>query len=168
MKIISGIIIFPIFFSCVSKTNIYLVRHAEKLNKEVESPLSEDGKLRAQELTYIMRSKKIDDIYSSDYIRTKETVEPLGNALHKQIELYKTDSSSLILLSNKLSAQRGKNFLIVGHSNTIPIMIKQLTNKTVIIDDDEYDKLFKITFKDGKTQKIFLKTKKFGNSNIGQ
>ena len=47
-------------------------------------------------------------------------------------------------------------------------MIKQLTNKNVSIKDDEYDKLFKITFKYGKTQRVNLKTKQFGNSNKRQ
>lgn len=47
-------------------------------------------------------------IYSSDYLRTTETVKPLAIILHKEIELYKTDSTSLILLSNKLSASKGK------------------------------------------------------------
>lgn len=168
IKLIVFTSILLVFYSCTPSTNIYLVRHAEKLNQERESPLSEAGKLRVRKLTSIMQSKKIDHIYSSDYLRTTETVKPLAIKLHKEIELYKTDSTSLILLSNKLSASKGKNFLVVGHSNTLPLMIKQLTNKNVSIKEDEYDKLFKITFKYGKTQRVNLKTKQFGNSNKRQ
>jgi 2,3-bisphosphoglycerate-dependent phosphoglycerate mutase len=62
------------------KTEILLVRHAEsepsKDIPEADWPLSPAGTQQAQRLAEVLKQLKIDAIFSSPYVRAKNTVEP--------------------------------------------------------------------------------------------
>src|SRR5512141_2573171 len=67
------------------QTTVILVRHAEKAvsNSAMTSdvPLSETGTARARELARGLGAVHIDAIYTPQYLRTKQTAEPLAKAL---------------------------------------------------------------------------------------
>src|SRR5689334_19798032 len=63
-------------------TVFFVVRHADKLNETDEDPpLSEAGKKRAQQLMQTLRNLRIDAIYRTKWLRSKQTAEPLASKL---------------------------------------------------------------------------------------
>src|ERR1044071_2972996 len=63
-------------------TTVVLVRHAEKAaDPREDPPLLESGNTRAQELARILEPVGIKAIYTSQFLRTKQTAEPLAKQL---------------------------------------------------------------------------------------
>lgn len=113
----------------------YLIRHAEKdrSNLDDQDPhLNELGLQRAQKWTKTLRHIDFDAVYSTNYNRTKETVQPIAE--QKQLEIIIYDPNNLDI-SNFLKTTNGKTILIVGHSNTIPTLVNKL------IDQEKYDQI---------------------------
>ena len=129
-----------------SITTFFLVRHAEKIISESQNPeLNSDGIKRAAKLCEMLLKSGINKIYSTDYIRTRETVKPLADQLDLDIQLYKPRDKKFII--KLLSDNSGSNILIVGHSNTIPDLVNQLIGekKYKYLQDNEYNKLFMVS-----------------------
>jgi hypothetical protein len=61
----------------VPESVFFLVRHAEKVDDSEDPPLSEVGHQRAQTLVSLLRDARIERIYSSDFVRTRDTAAPL-------------------------------------------------------------------------------------------
>ncbi len=69
------------------KALVYIiVRHGEKENNGKNPHLSEAGKNRAKNLAELLKNSKIDNAYSTDYFRTRETVEYLVLVQFKSME----------------------------------------------------------------------------------
>ena len=127
-------------------TTIYMLRHAEKAGQPTDDPpLNDLGKQRAQKLMYLLGEIEFQTIYSSDYLRTKNTVKPLAEAKSLTTEIYDAHDKSFI--QKALSQNTGGNYLIVGHSNTIPALVNYLTGEDAYgqLEESEYDKLFVVT-----------------------
>ena len=144
----------------------YLVRHAEK-DTGKNPVLSTAGYLRTGDLYRELKNKKISKIYVSQYRRTQLTADSLR--IYKKTDTihYTADETGDDLL-NKLAGQKGKqkNILIIGHSNTIPAILKKLGIIGLDISeipDDEYDNLFVVTV---KNKKVSLKWLKYGKSSL--
>src|SRR5215213_9019578 len=68
--------------SCHAATTIILVRHAEKaVSTSADMALSEAGAARANELARVLGGARIGAIYTTQYLRTRQTVAPLAKAL---------------------------------------------------------------------------------------
>lgn len=67
----------------MAKTEVYLLRHAQTIPKEgvanKDWVLSEEGKAQAEKLVQPLEELAIDVVYSSPYIRAKETLQPFLN-----------------------------------------------------------------------------------------
>ena len=63
---------------------IYLVRHAQShLSPQVSNkdwPLSRTGRIQAQELAAVLQPLEIERVYSSPYLRCRQTIEPFIKA----------------------------------------------------------------------------------------
>jgi len=126
---------------------LYLVRHAEKSEgwpqeRELDAfwPLSPGGQVRAEFLASRLENSGIAAVYTSRTSRTLMTGLPL--AKRKGIPISANDDSIVQdKMDSFLSAVRGKHpsdkaVLIVGHSNTIPLLLMRLGAKP-----DCYDRL---------------------------
>ena len=123
---------------------IFLVRHAERaaISGRVPSDtgLSETGRKRAQALASELKDAKITAIYTTEYKRTQETAAPLAQSLGIRPEIIPGDD--LRALVAKLKASPG-NVLVVGHSNTLPQIIRALgASSRVTVAESDYDNLF--------------------------
>ena len=121
---------------------IFFVRHAEKSKNDPRDPdLNEDGQARAQQLKYHLAEAGITKIYSTEYKRTQQTVEPLAEALGLEVEIYATDLASI---TEDLKFSTSGNILVVGHSNTTPKLISKLLGEESYekLDESVYNKLF--------------------------
>ncbi|WP_276134525.1 SixA phosphatase family protein [Polluticoccus soli] len=128
-------------------TTLIVLRHAEKETTGADPNLNSDGLLRAEELKRLLDNLSISAIYSTPFNRTRQTVQPLATAKGLSITEYPTTKSYTDLESEILSAYRGKIVVVVGHSNTVPDMVKELSNNSfnVIIEDSQYDNLFVVS-----------------------
>lgn len=118
-------------------TTIILVRHAEKVDDSRDPELSEAGKQRAKKLAEILGSQTIDVIYSTDYIRTKDTCAPVSVQKDVEIKLY--DPRNVVQLDGMASENSGKTILVCGHSNSTPRLANHFLKAQKFADFDESD-----------------------------
>jgi phosphohistidine phosphatase SixA len=151
-------------------TTVFLIRHAEKADAPKEDPpLDEKGKLRSQELARMLAGAGVKAIYTSQYLRTKQT----GEALAKQLGLTITpiplqmsqanprevSEQAIAEITGKIYEHAGDAALVIGHSNTIPAVIKKLGGDVVPqIDEKKFDDLFVvIVYGKGKAKVVQMK-----------
>ena len=104
--------------------------------------LSEAGRARAESLAIALKDAKITSIYATKYKRTQQTAAPLAKALGLTVSIAPADAADVV---KQLAGAKG-NVLVVGHSNTVPDVIKGLgVTAPVMIGDDEFDNLFVVT-----------------------
>jgi len=129
----------------------FLVRHAEKVDKSKDPGLTDEGKERAYFLATYLKDQPLDEVYSTDFFRTRLTGQPTASSKNLKLTLY--DSKDLKAFAQQVLDQHSTdNLLITGHSNTTPQLAQLLCpeSEAFTIDHWEYDKLFKISYyKDG-------------------
>lgn len=130
---------------------IYLVRHAEKQQDGSGDPeLTEIGIQRSEKLADWFSDKNIEDIWSSDYKRTRDTANPILTKLKIELTLY--DPRNLHGLTRILLI-KAHTALVVGHSNTTPQLARLLCDCEIDdMDDSEHDRLIVISVQNGKSQ----------------
>ena len=143
----------------VEKTTTYfLIRHAEKVreNPADKNPdLNERGFLRAENWKKMLQHISFDAIYSTDYIRTLKTVEPIVKKFNLKPIIYNPSKVDFELFQIE---NEGKNVLIVGHSNTIPQFVNGLIHqqKYPEMDDAEFSHLYIVTVKGNQITDLLL------------
>jgi len=151
-------------------TTVFLVRHAEKEDvPKQDPPLKKEGVARSQELARILSTAGIKAIYTSQFLRTKQTAEPLAAKTGVSVTALtlKPNPSNLRLIAeestaelvNKILQRPGDTALVIGHSNWIPDVIKMLGGDVVpTIDEQKFDDLFIVTiYGKGKAKVVQLK-----------
>lgn len=127
---------------------VILTRHAERADgaATMGSPGGNDPKLsaagtaRAEKLEAMLADADIKAIFTTEYARTKDTAAPLAGKIKVSPEV--VPAAELNALIGKIKSHPHDTVLIVGHSNTVPVIIKSLGGPDVFIGDDEYDSLF--------------------------
>ncbi len=146
-------------------TKIYVVRHAEK-DTGNNPNLTVAGKKRAGDLMRTLQNKKIQRIYSTPTRRTMQTGDSLRLLQNIDTLIYKADTTGAGLLAKIIAAaDAGKTILVVGHSNTVPRLIRKLgvtDYPAKDLPDMEFDNLFLITYKKGKA---VVKAMKYGEAS---
>lgn len=128
------------------KTEIWIVRHAEKDNsgpKNTNPDLSAEGQKRAQKLLDYMADIKLDKAFSTPYKRTRQTLTPLVKA--KGIEL--VDYNDVAQLAKQIRKDySGKKVIIAGHSNTILEIVEAfgIARPVAAIAEKEFNNIFHI------------------------
>jgi phosphohistidine phosphatase SixA len=141
-----------VFASC--SHSYYIVRHSEKASASAnmmssDVPLSDQGKARAEALKVVLKNKKIRYVFSTNFIRTKSTVQPTADYFNLQTEIYGPTPDAAFI--SKLKSLK-RNVLVVGHSNTVDDVVNMLCGKTEVngdLKESDYDNLF-IVKKKGK------------------
>ena len=147
-------------------TKYIIVRHAEKdttlANAKLmasDPPLNSIGETRALSLADKLKDYKINQIYSSNYKRTKATASPIAKAQNLNVAIY--DPRNLDAFATQLlsSENTGKTILIVGHSNSSPKLVNLLIKQDQYKDLDEsiYDTYWIVTSKNGKSKAKMMK-----------
>lgn len=124
-------------------TTILFVRHAEKADDGTNNPpLNEAGEERAAHLLEVLNSEyEISSIFSTPYLRTKMTAQPLADHLNLEIQEYGF-SNVREWMEEIINTHRGEAILIVGHSNTTPMLIN------LILGEERYEDLGEDDFGD--------------------
>ncbi len=142
-----------------SAITIILVRHAEKVIGPKNPDLTEAGVQRAKDLEYLLRKVDLDVVYSTDYPRTMQTARPSAEAKGLRIQHYNPGELGS-LVDILLTQHKGETVLVVGHSNTTPVVANLLTNTNDLAHFDEsiYDNILIVTaYGEGQAKVLRLK-----------
>ena len=155
MKLMRTVLAFLLFAGVAStaaaQPTIFLVRHAERADggmsgattMATDPDLSDTGRARAESLARMLKDAGIVAIYVTEFKRTQQTAAPLAKALG--IEMITVPANAPTTLLEALNTARG-NVVVVGHSNTVPDLLRGLgVTPAVKIDDKEHDNLFIVT-----------------------
>ncbi len=152
------------FFESQATTTVVLIRHADRVAGENLNPgLSPAGQLRAKELVRVLGHLDVvagpDVIFATQYRRTQETAEPLSKALQLPVRIVEADD--IVGLAERiLKEHKGKVILVIGHSNSIPLLIREFhgSKKLAPIEENEYDNLYVLSIPwFGKVKTLQLK-----------
>ncbi len=129
---------------------IFFVRHADKVSDETDAPLSDAGLRRAECLANTLPDAHIEQIFTSDLQRTRQTAAPLAEKLRLKpvaIPLSRPDK-----LVEAIRSSKAGNVLVVWHDATLPKVMRALGAPEIPpIGHTEYDRFFILTLAGGKT-----------------
>ena len=131
----------------------YFIRHAEKDRSDSTNKnpsLTIQGLERAKKWALFFKDKNIAAVYSTNYKRTQQTALPIAKEQNLEIISYTAKE----LISEKFIANnKGKNIVIVGHSNTTPELVNSLLGEKKYEDiaDRENNNVFIVTLNKNKT-----------------
>ncbi|MCK0131141.1 histidine phosphatase family protein [Flavobacteriaceae bacterium F08102] len=136
----------------------YLIRHAEKdrSDKTEKDPhLAVHGKERALRWAEIFKNLPLDAVYSTNFKRTIETGTPTAKAKNVSIQLYHPTHIDMVQF---LAETKGKNILVVGHSNTTASFANNLIGNEIYkdIDDANNGNLYVVTFRGNTIEHVLL------------
>ena len=143
----AAVLILGLAANVSAQPTVFLVRHAERADggntggsmTAADPDLSGAGIIRAQTLARMLKDAKISAIYTTEFKRTTQTAAPLATMLG--VNVTEVSAKDLPSLVQKIRAATG-NVLVVGHSNTIPAVLKGLgITEPVTIAEAEYDNL---------------------------
>jgi broad specificity phosphatase PhoE len=127
--------------SLAQAATIIVVRHAERqAGMAPDVLLSPRGEERARQLARVLQDANIRAIYTTEVRRTQQTAEPTAQQFHLQpIVIPAKDMDALV---SRLQALPGdETVLVVGHANTVPLLVERLGGAVPALSDTEYDRL---------------------------
>jgi broad specificity phosphatase PhoE len=140
---------------------VFVVRHAERADAgssaapamAADPLLSAIGEARAAKLASMLADSGIKAMFCTEYKRTQDTAKPLAAKLGLTVQsLPAADTAGLV---SKIKAGHSADIvLVVGHSNTVPAVLKAFGGPEVTIGDNEYDNLFIIVPATGAMTRI--------------
>jgi phosphohistidine phosphatase SixA len=133
---------------------IYLVRHAEKADGK-DPELTAEGQARARNIATILRKAGVLHVFSTPFVRTRQTAAALADQGGLQVAIY--DPAKPQALVERVRLLDGA-VLVVGHSNTLPELVRLFGGHPgPDIADNEYDRLYQlIPAPDGSIRTILL------------
>lgn len=132
------------------KSVIFMVRHAETNpiapgQNGNSRTLKEEGIERAEKLKNLFANVDLEGVLSTSYVRAAQTAKPLAESKGKGIFSYNHLGTGKVY-DFAFSYGVGKRLFLVGHSDTVPAMIRELTLDENAykgnISEDIYDSMF--------------------------
>ncbi len=121
---------------------IIVVRHAEKVDESADPLLSAVGTARAEALAKALASLEVKAAYVTQYQRTALTAAPLAGRMNLKPIVVEAEATEE-LVGRMRKEHPNDVVLTVGHSNTVPLIVKLLgATESIEIGSDEYDSLF--------------------------
>ena len=129
-------------------TTVILVRHAEKETGD-DPGLTASGQARARALVDAVGDDPLAAIYVTQFRRTRQTAAPAAAAFGIEPTVIPAEGSTedhgRAVAAHILAHHGGERVLVVGHSNTLPPIIRHLGSAPPAIEETEYDRLFVVT-----------------------
>jgi len=121
-------------------TTIMIVRHADRAGSA--DSLSAAGVVRASDLAQATKMASLRAIYVSDTRRARDTAAAVAAMTHLAPETYPAKECDA-LVKRILHDHLGESVLVVGHSNTVPLLIAAAGGpKIADLDEKEFDGLY--------------------------
>lgn len=158
IKISLGVLLFLSSHSVFAQqtTTIYLIRHSEKVKidpSDRNPHLNTNGVHRSHTWANFFKDIPLDDIYSTSYHRTEETVKEIALEKNLKVKSYTPSNEAVASIVNN---NLGKNLLLVGHSNTVPGHTNHLLGHPQFEDMSEGDhhSLFIVQLENGSANVV--------------
>ncbi len=138
-------------------TTFFLVRHAEKMKDSSNPALTEKGIKRAKDLEKVLANIPVKAIYTSDFIRTKQTVEHIAMMRYMDGDVKIYNHKDLGGAAEQMISNHPKEVILVsGHSNTTPAMINILTGTDdwQSLSESDYDNLYIVSVYENAPAKV--------------
>jgi len=152
-----------LLFSCSAQkpsqpasASVFVVRHAEKADPaDPDTPLSTAGEARAIALAGALKSRGVNAVYATEFKRTQQTAAPVAQTAGVEVVVV-NNSDRTLLLERARAVAMGSAVLIVGHSNTVPDIVRELSGETVDgINENEFDNLYEVVYEaDGRKRLV--------------
>jgi broad specificity phosphatase PhoE len=139
---------------------VILVRHAEKALDQGSDPgLTEAGQARARHLGTLLGDAAVGAIITTEWQRTRLTAAPLAAARGIEPVVVATAAGEARQhpqrVADTVRAQPADVVVVVGHSNTVPEIVRALGGPaTGEISDADYGNLFLLWRRDGKVSLV--------------
>ena len=155
--ILAGLLLTLTATAASAQATVFLVRHAERADSGAggmasDPSLSEAGRARAESLAAMLKDTKLMAIFTTEFKRTQDTAKPL--AMKTGVAVEQVGSTDSALLIAKIKSHPNDVVLVVGHSNTLPAILKALVGIDMAIADNEYDNLFVVVPATGTVTRI--------------
>jgi broad specificity phosphatase PhoE len=132
----------PVASPAEAQEAVFLVRHGERLDDSEDTALSTAGEARAARLAEMLRDARITHIFVTEYQRTANTGTPLADRLGLPLQRIPAGEADALVARVRTLGPTAR-VLVVGHSNTVPGLLKQLGSvQEISIPSTEYDNLF--------------------------
>ena len=124
-------------------TVVIVVRHAERDTTPRDDPgLTEAGRARAAALADVAADAGVSAVFHTRYRRTRETGAPTAERTNAPMTEYDAAGDPRMLRDQILANHTGKTVLVVGHSNTAPVIAAVLGGRPPKpMAETEYDRL---------------------------
>jgi broad specificity phosphatase PhoE len=138
---------------------VILVRHGEKADASADPALSEAGQARANALAKAIADARLGHVFTSTLQRTRLTAGPASKLHSVSIEPVGMDGGAAAHVADIAARVRALPgdavVLVVGHSNTIPLIARALGYKAAAdMPECEYDRLTVLDLHDGRTTAV--------------
>jgi len=127
---------------------VIVVRHAERadggsnsMQAQADPLLSTEGTARAERLAAMLADAGVTAIFATEYKRTQDTGKPLAAKLGLTVQSSSGNDSGALVKRIKTEHAKGV-VLVIGHSNTIPAIVKGFGGGPVTVADEDYSSLF--------------------------
>lgn len=138
-------------------TTFVLVRHAEKVDDSYDPDLSDEGYERAAVFERMLEKVEFDAVYSTPFIRTRETARPISE--RHQLEILEYDHRDPELVAAEwMEKHRGQYVLVAGHSNSTPMFANALLGREHFsekFDESDYGNILVITISTSGERMLF-------------
>ena len=131
-------------------TTVFVVRHAEKTLDGTKDPaLSAAGVAHAARYASLFAvpgsGQRLAAVYATEFRRTKQTAEAVARPLGLPVQIVPADNATALVAHIK-RYHRGASVLVVGHSNTVPEIIRALGGHPVApLADTDYARLYVVS-----------------------
>ena len=140
------------FLVTSTSTTVILVRHAPQMLgiNGVDPPLSAEGEARAASLARLLGDthlkSRVAAIYVSEKLRSRATAAPLAQMLGITPVVVDEDDARG-LARRVLRDHPGETILIVGHANTLPAIVADLSGMADIppVEPSDYATVYVVT-----------------------
>ena len=145
------LIVVSLAATAAAQQTVFVVRHAERADTAAgaaptmaaDPELSDAGRARAESLAAALEDAEVVAIFATEFKRTQATAAPLAKALGLQVTTISSKEPAKLIEAVKTA---GGSVLVVGHSNTVPAIVKDLgVAAPITVGDAEYDNLFVVT-----------------------
>jgi broad specificity phosphatase PhoE len=126
-------------------TTVVLVRHTERVAEGQDPELSDIGQAHAARLAELLERAGLDAIYVTEWKRTQETAAAVAEATGVEPKVIAAERHKRLLRRLKWR-HRGDVVLVVGHSNTVPLIATGLGASIGVVEAEDYSGLWIISY----------------------
>lgn len=144
--------------AAAQSTTVIVVRHAEKMDGGADPLLNEAGTARANALAAALAHANVAAVITTQFQRTRLTGQPVAEKHGLTVTAIAAGNpmqAHLDAIVAKVKEHAGKTVVVVGHSNTVPLIVGALGGPDIgKIEESEYANLFTLIIDDGAVRMV--------------